>query len=71
MTATMNIRKSAQFIGFAVCTLFVHAFLWVIGILWNIVSGIVNGVFQMVIGVIVVILSFIAFFGFILWLFTL
>lgn len=71
MTATMNFRQTAQIIGLAICTLLVRTFLWVFGILWNIVSGIINGVFQMVVGVIVVILSVIAFFGFVLWLFTL
>ena len=45
--------------------------LWVFGILWGIVREIVNGVFRVAIGIIVAILSTIAFFGFILWLFTL
>ena len=39
--------------------------------LWGIIREIVNGVFRVAIGVIVAILSTIAFFGFILWLFTL
>jgi hypothetical protein len=43
----------------------------VFGILWSIVKEIVNGVFRVAIGIIVAILSTIAFFGFILWLFTL
>ena len=38
---------------------------------WGIIREIVNGVFRVAIGVIVAILSTIAFFGFILWLFTL
>ena len=37
----------------------------------GIIREIVNGVFRVAIGVIVAILSTIAFFGFILWLFTL
>lgn len=41
------------------------------GILGSIIREIVNGVFRVAIGVIVAILSTIAFFGFILWLFTL
>ena len=45
--------------------------LWIFGILWGIVREIVNGVFRVAIGIIVAILSTIAFFGFILWLFTL
>ena len=45
--------------------------LWVFGILWGIVREIVNGVFRVAIGIIVAILSTIALFGFILWLFTL
>ena len=44
---------------------------WVFGILWGIVREIVNGVFRVVTGVIVAVLSVIALFGFILWLFTL
>jgi len=43
----------------------------VFGILWGIIREIVNGVFRVVIGVIVAILSTIAYFGFILWLLTL
>ena len=43
----------------------------VFGILWGIIREIVNGVFRVAIGVIVAILSTIAFFGFILWLLTL
>ncbi len=45
--------------------------LWVFGILWGIVREIVNGVSRVAIGIIVAILSAIALFGFILWLFTL
>ena len=41
------------------------------GILWDIIREIINGVFRVAIGVIVAILSTIAYFGFILWLFTL
>ena len=43
----------------------------VFGILWGIVREIVNGMFRVAIGIIVAIFSTIAFFGFILWLFTL
>ncbi len=71
MTATADIRQTAQFIGLAICTLSVRTALWVLGILWGIIREIVNGVFRVAIGVIVAILSVIAFFGFILWLFTL
>ena len=45
--------------------------LGVLDILWGIIREIVNGVFRVAIGIIVAILSIIAFFGFILWLFTL
>ena len=51
--------------------LIVRTALWVLGILWGIVREIINGVFRVAIGIIVAILSTIAFFGFILWLFTL
>ena len=61
----------AQYIGLAICALIVRTTLWVFGILWGIVREIVNGVFRVAIGIIVAILSTIAFFGFILWLFTL
>ena len=71
MTATANFRQMAQYIGLAICTLIVRTTLWVLGILWGIVREIINGVFRVAIGVIVAILSAIAFFGFILWLFTL
>lgn len=71
MTATADIKQTAQFIGLAICTLSVRTALWVLSILWGIVREIVNGVYRVAIGVIVAILSTIAFFGFILWLFTL
>ena len=44
---------------------------WLIGILWNVIREIVNGVFRVVISVIVLILSLITFFGLLLWLLTL
>ena len=66
MTATANFRQMAQHIGLMMRTAF-----GVFGILWGIIREIVNGVFRVAIGVIVAILSTIAFFGFILWLFTL
>ena len=71
MTATVNFRQMAQYIGLAICTLIMRIVLWVSGILWGIVREIVNGVFRVAIGIIVAILSTIALFGFILWLFTL
>ena len=71
MTATADFRQMAQYIGLAICALIVRTTLWVFGILWGIVREIVNGVYQVVIGIIVAILSATAFFGFILWLFTL
>ena len=71
MTTTADIRQTAQFIGLAICTLSMRTALWVAGVLWGIVREIVNGVYRVAIGVIVAILSTIAFFGFILWLFTL
>ena len=71
MTATADCRQVAQYIGLAICTLIMRIVLWVSGILWGIVREIVNGVFRVAIGIIVAILSTIALFGFILWLFTL
>ena len=71
MTATADFRQMAQYMGLAICALIVRTTLWVVGILWGIVREIVNGVFRVAIGIIVAILSTIAFFGFILWLFTL
>ena len=71
MTATADFRQMAQYIGLAICTLIVRTALWMLGILWGIVREIINGMFRVAIGVIVAILSTIAFFGFILWLFTL
>ena len=71
MTATADFKQVAQYIGLAICTLIMRIVLWVSGILWGIVREIVNGVFRVAIGIIVAILSTIAFFGFILWSFTL
>ena len=71
MTATSDFKQVAQYIGLAICTLIMRIVLWVSGILWGIVREIVNGVFRVAIGIIVAILSTIALFGFILWLFTL
>lgn len=71
MTATADFRQMAQYMGLAICALIVRTTLWVFGILWGIVREIVNGVFRVAIGIIVAIFSTIAFFGFILWLFTL
>ena len=71
MTATADFKQVAQYIGLAICTLIMRIVLWVSGILWGIVREIVNGVFRLAIGIIVAILSTIALFGFILWLFTL
>ena len=71
MTATADFRQMAQYIGLAMCSLIMRTALWVFGILWGIVREIVNGMFRVAIGIIVAIFSTIAFFGFILWLFTL
>ena len=71
MTATADFKQVAQYIGLAICTLIMRIVLWVSGILWGIVREIVNGVFRVAIGIIVAILSTIALFGCILWLFTL
>ena len=69
--ATANFRQAAQYMGLAICSLIMRIALWVSSILWGIIREIVNGVFRVAIGVIVAILSTIAYFGFILWLFTL
>ena len=71
MTATANFRQVAQYIGLAICGLIVRTAFGILDILWGIIMEIINGVFRVAIGVIVAILSTIAFFGFILWLFTL
>lgn len=71
MTATAKFKQMAQYIGLAVCGLIMRTAFGVFGILWGVIIEIVNGVFRVAIGVIVAILSAIAFFGFILWLFTL
>ena len=71
MTATADFRQVAKYIGLAICALIMRTALWVFGILWGIVREIVNGMFRVAIGIIVAIFSTIAFFGFILWLFTL
>ena len=71
MTAAMDIRQTVHYMAVAICTLIVQAFLWLIGILWSVIREIVNGVFRVVISVIVLMLSLITFFGIILWLLTL
>lgn len=71
MTAAMDIRQTAHCMAVAICTLIVQAFLWLIGILWSVIREIVNGVFRVVISVIVLMLSLITFFGLLLWLLTL
>ena len=71
MTATANFRQVAQYIGLAICSLIMRTAFGVSGILWGIIREIVNGVFRVAIGVIVAILSTIAYFGFILWSLTL
>ena len=70
MTATADFRQMAQYMGLAICGLIMRTALWVSGILWGIVRETINGVFRVAIGIIVAILSTIAFFGFILWLLT-
>ena len=70
MTAAMDIRQTAHYMA-AICTLIVQAFLWLIGILWSVIREIVNGVFRVVVSVIVLMLSLITFFGLLLWLLTL
>ena len=67
----MDIRQTAHYMAVAICTLIVQAFLWLIGILWSVIREIVNGVFLVVISVIVLMLSLITFFGLLLWLLTL
>ena len=68
MTATANFRQVAQYIGLAICGLIVRTAFGILDILWGIITEIINGVFRVAIGVIVAILSTIAFFGFILCL---
>ena len=68
MTAAMDIRQTAHYMAVVICTLIVRAFLWLIGILWSVIREIVNGVFRVVISVIVLMLSLITFFGLRLWL---
>ena len=71
MTATADFKQVAQYIGLAICGLIVRTAFGILDILWGIITEIINGVFRVAIGIIVAILSTIALFGFILWLFTL
>lgn len=70
MTTLADIRQTAQWIGLKLTALILKAILWVLDILWSIVREIINGVFRVVIGIIVIILSLVGFFAFILWLLT-
>lgn len=70
MTTSADIRQTAQWIGLKLTALILKAILWVSDILWSIVREIINGVFRVVIGIIVIILSLVGFFAFVLWLLT-
>lgn len=67
MTATMDIRQPMQVLATAILTLV----LWVVGIMWHIVKEIINGVYRMAIGFIVLLVLVVGFIGLILWLLTL
>ena len=67
MTSTMDIRQPLQVMATAILTLV----LWVLGIVWHIVKEIINGVYRMAIGFIVLLISVVGFIGLILWLLTL
>ena len=67
MTTTMDIRQPLQVMATAILTLV----LWVLGIVWHIVKEIINGVYRMAIGFIVLLFSVVGFIGLILWLLTL
>ena len=67
MTTTMDIRQPLQVMATAILTLE----LWVLGIVWHIVKEIINGVYRMAIGFIVLLVSVVGFIGLILWLLTL
>jgi len=67
MTTTMDIRQPLQVMATAILTLV----LWVLGIVWHIVKEIINGVYRMAVGFIVLLVSVVGFIGLILWLLTL
>ena len=67
MTTTMDIRQPLQVMATAILTLV----LWVLGIVWHIVKEIINEVYRMAIGFIVLLVSVVGFIGLILWLLTL
>ena len=67
MTTTMDIRQPLQIMATAILTLV----LWVLGIVWHIVKEIINGVYRMAIGFIVLLVSVVGLIGLILWLLTL
>ena len=67
MTTTMDIRQPLQVMATAILTLI----LWVLVIVWHIVKEIINGVYRMAIGFIVLLVSVVGFIGLILWLLTL
>lgn len=67
MTTTMDIRQPLQVMATAILTLV----LWVLGIVWHIVKEIINEVYRMAIGFIVLLVSVVGFIGLVLWLLTL
>ena len=62
MTTTMDIRQPLQVMATTILTLV----LWVLGIVWHIVKEIINGVYRMAIGFIVLLVSVVGFIGLIL-----
>ena len=63
----MDIRQPLQVMATAILTLV----LWVLGIVWHIVKEIINGVYRMAVGFIVLLVSVVGIIGLILWLLTL
>ena len=57
MTTTMDIRQPLQVMATAILTLV----LWVLGIVWHIVKEIINGVYRMAVGFIVLLVSVVGF----------
>lgn len=71
MQTTINIKRILQFTVLAVCFAILRCISVILRVIGNLLWDIVYSTYRIIIGFVGLILSCIAFFGFILWLFTL
>lgn len=71
MKTPINIKRILQFIALAVCFATLRCISVILRFIGNLLWDIVSSTYRIIMGFAGLILSCIAFFGFILWLFTL